>query len=678
MPELLTPDRLEEGLNGSDIYHIYVPKIDDDEPQASFISAIPDVGEITASDFKNILAKRASRIKNEKAKVFAQLKESFGGYLVLSEAQKIIKCDVGEEGQEVFFLTQSAEARLSICRAITERTAQLVREELSRRDAHAAAEERMAEISEEKCCRLERQIESFRGCQALDRARIDTLTVQNSVFRKTFEDEKAGHKKEVERLDRRKFCWQMGVLVAAVIAGGEGLYLLKSQKTQPDCPQQTAAAPTPPPECKKPAESAEKFLEPSSFERVLWASVPKFLDDTKTYRDNILDQFAASRYFLGNKFLYRGEKEDVYQNRKQRIHRFTLIGEKSGYIGHKKEYKKMWMNTTLADVVNLILNLPEISQEELKAWIKWMYKQAFNVELDESYIRFEWTKDGKLFSVFYDAPAGESAVRDSVLVEVMREMDGLKAMQPGGNLSKMKESQQIVDSKRHLLLPSGISPKHDVLVPASLMKPDPTFTLSLNGFGTWEERRASMLNDRIGRFEEAKKSTTTATAKAFGREINFELIASLVERNDPLIEMLAKFLVKQIPADNHAQRIRALAEFVQNLPYKWENDTDVDRPGFLTLFNGGGDCNNLTILFAQLMMGLGYETAILHTDAKKEDGMIHAMGGVPAKYFPGQQVWKKEGSVKGWVAVELTNKRYIGEQKLGERNGEVIFYIEEL
>ena len=76
------------------------------------------------------------------------------------------------------------------------------------------------------------------------------------------------------------------------------------------------------------------------------------------------------------------------------------------------------------------------------------------------------------------------------------------------------------------------------------------------------------------------------------------------------------------------------------------------------------------------MMGLGYETAILHTEKKKEDGMIHAMGAAPAKYFPDQQSWKRQD--REWVPVELTNKWEIGERKLGEKQKEVIFHIEEL
>lgn len=666
-------------MKTSAVYRVYLPQINDCAPEASFVSAIPDVGEITAGDFKNILAGRLSKIKNEKAKTFAQLHENFGGYLLADEARKVMKRDVNEEGQDVLFLTQSAEARLSDCRGMTEGIAELVREQLSQRDIDLQSAQYRASILDEQKCRLDNQLIRLISDQESYRTRMDALGSANAVLRQDIKGEKTGRAREVKRLGRREFCWQIAAAVMATVAIGEGLYLLKSRETQTDHPQQPAptAAPAPQPECEKSAESVEKFVDPSSFERVLWAGMPKFLEDTKTYRDNILDQFAVSRYFFENRFLYMGDKEDVYQNRKQRVHRFTLIGEKSGYVGRKKEYKKMWQTTTLADVANSILNLPEISQEQLKAWIKWMYKQVFRVELDEYYMRFEWTKDGQLASVFYDAPAGTSTALDSVLVEVMREMDGLKAMQPGGNLSKMSEPQQIIDSKRHLLLPSGISPRHDVLVPASLMKPDPTFTLSLNGFGTWEKRRASMLNDRIGRFEELKKSTNRdATAKAFGREIHFDLIAPLVERDDPLIKQLAEFIVKDVPPDNHAQRIKALAEFVQNLPYKWENDTDVDRPGFLTLFNGGGDCNNLAILFAQLMMGLGYETAILYTEKKKEDGMLHTMGAVPAKYFPDQQNWKIQD--REWVPVELTNKWEIGERKLGEKQKEVIFHIEEL
>lgn len=421
-------------------------------------------------------------------------------------------------------------------------------------------------------------------------------------------------------------------------------------------------------------EAKEIAHAKTPFEILLEKSLLFFVDRTRTKRDNILDQYAVSKYFLGGKFLYRGDGEGEYKGAKQRMQRFTLIGKKSGYSGKKGEGIDKYQNTKLADAINYLLDLENLTRTETIDWIVWMYAVSFGIRLESKRIKLKFGEDGKITNVAYSPPEKFDLEAPIEVAKVMKEE---APEQPGGNMSKEIEFQKVLDSQNRLLLPSGISPTHDVIVPASIIKKDPSFVLSLNGYGIWE-LEASVLSGRITSFENRLKNaaeTRMRHASIPGRTFDYESIAPVVERNDQIIKELVKFLLKDIDANDHSKRIEALLGFVQSLPYKSEYDTNVDRPGFLTIFNGGGDCNNLTVLFVQMMLAAGYDASIIFSWDKNRGYDTHALAGVPKEFFPAKESWSYPDQ-ENWVAAELTSKVPIGERRFPP--SEKIFSIEEL
>ncbi len=468
-----------------------------------------------------------------------------------------------------------------------------------------------------------------------------------------------------------------GVLVlstAITVAGllyrfrGEIASLFAGHDSQPDTGSQSY------PKTTSSTESAETSGTVKPLAVVLESSKRIFLADSKTWRDNILRRDAVTHNFLGDKFRYMDKEEGEYNGGKQTLYHFAVTGEKSGQVDAKKGGEKQYLSTSLSDAVNILLESGAVSQTDVKQWIVWMYQRSFGVALELQRLQLQWKDAKKLDGVFYSPGPGFKHIAG---IEVVEKMDAGED-QPGGNVSKKREPQNILGQRNSLLLPTGISPQHDVVVPHSLMKADPEFTLrSVNGW-EWRGVTARVLSERVKAFEDRVKygGDRKAIGFAFGRAVTMEYAAPLVDRNDQLIQQLSESILKNIPAQNHQARITAIYRFVQSLPYKTEYDTDVDRPSFITLFNGGGDCNNLTILFNELMLAAGYDTAILWVAFDKNHYVGHTRGGIPEKYFPGSRSWTI-GSNK-WVPIELAGKQFFspGMEAFGE--DETTFYIEEL
>ncbi len=449
---------------------------------------------------------------------------------------------------------------------------------------------------------------------------------------------------------------------------GEIASLLAGYSSRSDAGSQTS------PKSTSSTESAEMSRSVKPMEVVLESSRRSFLPDSKTWRDNILRRDAVTHNFLGDKFRYMDKEEGEYKGVKQTLYHFAVIGEKSGQVDAKKGSDKQYLSTSLSDAVNILLESGVVSQDDVKQWIIWMYQRSFGVVLEPRRLQLRWKVANKLDGVFYSAGPGFKNISG---IEVVEKMDAGED-QPGGNVSKKREPQNVLGQGNSLLLPTGISPQHDVVVPQSLMRANPEFTLkSANGW-EWSGVTAQVLSERIKAFEERVKSggDRKAVGVAFGRPVGIEYIAPLVDRNDPLIQRLSESILKNIPAQNHQARITAIYRFVQSLPFKTEYDTDVDRPSFITLFNGGGDCNNLTILFNELMLAAGYDTAILWVAFDKNHYVGHTRGGIPEKYFPGSRSWTM-GPDK-WVPIELAGKQFFSPGMEAFGADETTFYIEEL
>ena len=107
-----------------------------------------------------------------------------------------------------------------------------------------------------------------------------------------------------------------------------------------------------------------------------------------------------------------------------------------------------------------------------------------------------------------------------------------------------------------------------------------------------------------------------------------------IDGTDPYVRQVAHALTKNIPADDpfsHEKRSLALLRFVQSLKYTPDYGADevkkyeVVMPPAFTLAYGGGDCDDLVILYASLLEALGMPYKILLTSN-------HSMVGVPGDF----------------------------------------------
>lgn len=431
-------------------------------------------------------------------------------------------------------------------------------------------------------------------------------------------------------------------------------------------------------------ETAPENITVSDFEYVLSKGLRHLDPETMTFKDDLLNPDQVTRYLLGGKFRYTGLDNGgyVYKGKKERIHKFALIGEKSGHlIGKRGEGKDLWRTTTLPDALNTMLDTTQLTDQELAEFLAWTYKKSFDVDLDKNRISVVRAKNGTVGHVTYNPQPGFDRI---FRIEAVKRMDEVYSLTPGGNVSKEAEPQLVVGNNNRLLLPSGISPKFDFRIPASLLKKSQSFTMNIPD-ASWEIN-TNDLAQQMREYEASKKLNTsifTVDVPEFGRKIPIILRASLVMRNNAYMQQFARFLVKDLPPEDHAGRILRLANFVQDLPYNTEYDTDFDRPGLVILFNGGSDCNNLTKLFAEMMLALGYDTAILWVEERKEDYATHTMGGIPKKYFPnaGQTWWNagQEGLEHQWVPIELAGERRLpGEPVEQVFPDSRVFYVEEI
>lgn len=457
----------------------------------------------------------------------------------------------------------------------------------------------------------------------------------------------------------------------------------KTIPAEPEKPPTKPAKPVQPVQPTKPAKPEQREIPaaPTPFEQVLAKSEPIFLTETRTYRDNVLSPDAVTHYFLNDSLRYTGQEEVDYGGRRQRAHRFSQIGDKSGFLTKNPASKDAWRSTTLVKVINTLLAVETLSAAKIADWIAFEYQRSFGINFNAQKIKIK--RDGEtkaVTGVFYTDPAGADIEAEVRVAKVMEESS---PTQPGGRLSARKETQKIIGGDGNLLLPSGLSPKHDVVVPVELLKQDAEFTLEVNnGAGiTWKGIRASELAARIRRMKARARNSIIEQTSKYGRPINFKLLALLLERGDSRMKQLAEFLVKEIPADEHAGRIAALFRFVQSLPYVTEYDSDMDREGMLTLFNGGGDCNNVSDLFAELMLASGYDVAFMRVCYRNNKDEIHVMGGIPQKYFPlAAANWVlDEEPEERWVAIELTGRgMQPGVPKMSDDMDSTVFTIEVL
>lgn len=394
--------------------------------------------------------------------------------------------------------------------------------------------------------------------------------------------------------------------------------------------------------------------------------------------DRVIDNLLAGKfkYLATETGLYPStvDGKAVQGSQKEEIYRFTLIGKLSGHTTANKDSQNAYQTTTLADAVNTLLE-PNLTDEQVKTWICWLYETSFSTKLERNRLQIARGANRAFDKAVYNAPAGFETKK---LFWGIHKMDESEGSEPGGRDSRTAVEENLLGEGNRLLLPSGLSPYHDVRVPGSLLKSDPEVKLRLGKKGAWN-LRASEFSSRIRGLEQrmaANANNKVTIAKVFGdRNITTSNIAPLIDINDPTVKLLVEWVIKDIDKNDHPKRIQAIIDFIQELPYKWEYASDFDRPGLLVLFNEGGDCNNVTDLYVQMMAAAGYDSAVMHVAFKDVKTMLHARGGVPRKYFPsaGGRPWNL-GDKEEWMSVELTGKYSVGVENWGDK--ETTYHIE--
>lgn len=431
-------------------------------------------------------------------------------------------------------------------------------------------------------------------------------------------------------------------------------------------------------------ESAEVLnIGKKPFAVFLENSVRVFNPTDLTKSDRMLKMDRVIEKLLAGKFKYLATEMGLYPSnkdggaidgsRQQEIYRFTLIGKLSGHTTATKDSENAYQKTTLTDAVNTLLE-PGLSDAQLKTWICWLYETSFYTKLVKERLRIERDEKGLFKMATYNPESGFEAKKSLYVIE---QMDAKEGSEPGGSYSKVRMDQSLLGAGNRLLLPSGVSPYHDVRVPASLLKSDPQVTLNW-GSGAWPIS-VSHLSSRIASLEKRvadNPDRTIVAPNVFGRSITVANMAPLIDTADPMVKELVDFVLTGIDKNNHPKRIQEIIDFIQQLPYKLEYDSNFDRPGLLVLFNEGGDCNNVVDLYVQMMTAAGYDAAVMWVAFKNSKSDLHARGGVPAKYFPkaAGRRWSM-GDGEEWLPVELTGKFPVGLETWGV-DKETTFHME--
>jgi len=138
-------------------------------------------------------------------------------------------------------------------------------------------------------------------------------------------------------------------------------------------------------------------------------------------------------------------------------------------------------------------------------------------------------------------------------------------------------------------------------------------------------------------------------------DIDYRLIDDFITPHDKDIKNISEYLVNHYPEKlDQAEHVLA---FVQSMSYEGDIDEYPKYP-LETLVEGGGDCEDTSILYATIMKGLGYDVAILGF-------WDHVMVGVAfpdpvPESLSGTNSFIKNG--KRYYSAETTDKKWrIGE-----------------
>ncbi len=155
------------------------------------------------------------------------------------------------------------------------------------------------------------------------------------------------------------------------------------------------------------------------------------------------------------------------------------------------------------------------------------------------------------------------------------------------------------------------------------------------------------------------------------RQYNFKHFAPMVYKGVDSLEELINEFKQVIPKTwSEERRVNFVLAFVQAIPYKDDETTGYDREYYKhpieTLTEGQGDCEDTSMLFASILSGLGFESALLVLPPVRPDGPGHVAVGVKGDF---QGYFESYGNDKYYYC-ETTRRWYkegktIYELKLG-------------
>lgn len=402
-----------------------------------------------------------------------------------------------------------------------------------------------------------------------------------------------------------------------------------------------------------------------------------------TQKDNLLDPYQVTKHFLDGKFWFTGRvtvdlPDDPYEE--DNVYGFALIGDRSQFLDRNGEGGERFSSTTLPDAINTLLDYERLSDEQIKQWIAWTYKHSFGINFIPEKIKLDRGKDKKVIWVSYEPPKD---FPEKVPLRVPRRIEGAapNSMQ-GLPTIESKFVPVLSDSGNRILLQSGVSPDHNLLVPGSLMNHDKPFVLPLGKplpdkpsqgeYGSWPltaENIAAALHLQEAAQETSEGRTTSGTTSD-GREVHFRVMSGFVTEEGSFPIGLAQFIARGAKTD--ADRYRMITEYYQKYPYVWENDTDFNRHPMIFHFNGGSDCNNSVVPWSTTLCALKLPHALVHIAPTKDENNGHAVGAIPIS-----GVGKVENGldVQGHYLTDLTGQIPIGTDIRSGRDIVAIEYI---